>query len=382
MLKRVLQLFFSHSHSLALALALALAVGCADDRVSVAGADAEASTPDDAAGLAGAEPERVPPWDAATRAEPDGTAGEPDGAAGEPDLAGAGIDVEGALPDGSGPPDGAVTAVGAVLEGPGPVLPVNTLHLAADASLATRFAWRVQQPPGAQSRFVPNDEVKDPTFEVNVSGTYTFYLGVWDANGTPAPSQWSASVLVLSTADIHVELTWDTPQDPDETDEGPEAGSDLDLHFVHLKYADGGGDFDGDGANDPWFGSPFDCFWFNPAPNWGVFDPEITDDPTLDIDDTDGAGPENLSLWTAQTGEAYGIGVHYWADHGFGDATATLRVWIQGAPVFEATQTLSPGDLWNVLRIEWPTGSWTAPAGPGGATPWVTSDYSSPLFVP
>ena len=42
----------------------------------------------------------------------------------------------------------------------------------------------------------------------------------------------------------------------------------------------------------------FDCFWFNAHPNWGSFDPSVDDDPGLDRDDTDGAGPENLFLVT------------------------------------------------------------------------------------
>lgn len=114
---------------------------------------------------------------------------------------------------------------------------------------------------------------------------------------------------------------WDRP------DEGSEVGSDLDLHFVHHTYAVGGGhDGDGDGIDDPWFHQPFDTFWFTPKPNWGTLDPTANDDPSRDRDDTDGAGPENLNLVVPQNGVTYGIGVHYWSDHGFGDAYATVRI--------------------------------------------------------
>jgi hypothetical protein len=153
----------------------------------------------------------------------------------------------------------------------------------------------VKQPVGSQSVFLPSFLAADPTFEVNVAGIYEFQLDVWDQNDQKSLTSAFVTVAVIPDEVIHVELLWTTEGDPDQTDAGPEAGVDLDLHFAH-PFAIYGPDVDGDGAPDPWFDVPFDCFWFNAHPNWGSLNPAVDDNPGLDRDDTDGAGPENINL--------------------------------------------------------------------------------------
>jgi len=239
------------------------------------------------------------------------------------------------------------------------VAPQTILHLNGEESYAPngaiqKWEWSVEQPVGSASVFVPSFTFPNPTFEANVAGVYKFYLTVYDDTNTPScfPAQYE--VVVIPDEAIHVELLWSTPQDPDETDSGPDVGSDLDLHFLHPYAA--GPDMDGDGTPDGWFDIPFDAFWFNPKPNWGSFDPAVADDPSLDRDDTDGAGPENLNLDIPEQA-AYRVGVHYWNDHGYGSAYATVRVYIYGQLVFEdADVMLIQDDLWSVCSIQWPDG--------------------------
>ena len=174
--------------------------------------------------------------------------------------------------------------------------------------------------------------------------------------GLSLPQKSCAEVSVVPEDAIHVELTWHTAADANEQDTGPDAGSDLDLHLGHA-YAKQA-DVDGDGAPDPWFSNPFDAFWFNPGPNWGGW-ASSADDPRLDLDDTDGAGPENMNLGapegTTQQPVAYDVGVHYWHDHGFGPSTATVRIWIDGVLVaMLGPQPMQPLDMWHVARIWWP----------------------------
>ena len=158
-----------------------------------------------------------------------------------------------------------------------------------------KYKWTVKQPPGSNQPLLPNAKFPNPTLLANAAGEYTFCLEVVDANGTKSCQQTCKTVLVVPNNAVHVELLWDTPADPDQTDTGPMAGADLDLHFSHeLAF---GPDIDCDGAGDPWFSNPFDCFWYNANPNqWGSMSPAKKDDPHLDLDDTDGAGPENLNL--------------------------------------------------------------------------------------
>lgn len=252
------------------------------------------------------------------------------------------------------------TAVISIQEGE-EVIPQTKLHLIGSQSYAATgtiqsYQWEVRQPAGSQSVFVPSPMAADPTFEVNVAGTYIFRLNVVDSSGTPSCVPAETTVLVNPDEAIHIELLWDTPNDPDQTDEGPEAGADLDLHFLH-QFATGGFDGDGDGKLDGWFDSQYDCFWHNAHPNWGSIDPMIDDDPSLDRDDTDGAGPENVNLNSPEDGKTYRVGVHYWDDHGYGRSLATLRLYLFSTKVFEVAGTeLFDLDMWYVATIDWPSG--------------------------
>ena len=221
------------------------------------------------------------------------------------------------------------------------VIPQTVLHLDGMQSYApfgaiTAWIWTVEQPDGSQEVFVPSATAPQPIFQANVVGLYTFTLEVMDEN-----NNWSTGdckpdvykVLVQPDQAIHVELTWNTPGDPDETDSGPVAGSDLDLHFTHPNAS--GPDLDVNGVEDPWFDKDWDAFWYNKAPNWGSFDPSAGDDPSLDRDDTDGADPENLDIAIPEDVIVNHIGVHYWVSHGLGPVNATVRVWNYVTLIYE-----------------------------------------------
>lgn len=300
-----------------------------------------------------------------------------------------------------------------ILEG-AEVVPQTTLHLngngstGASGSGVKKYKWTVKQPAGSSQGFTPNANFANPTFVPNATGEYEFCLDVWDANGVQSCAQTCVTVLVVPSNAVHIELLWDTPGDPDQTDKGPGAGADLDLHFAD-QLAEGP-DLDCDGKGDPWFNNPFDCFWFDPSPPWGVSDPTIKDDPTLDLDDNDGAGPENLNLeqpeGTVAMPHWYGIGVHYWNDHKFGPSYATVTVYLFGAVALKVDKiAMNPLDMWYVGKLNWPnqlTGTNTPPltvcyrtAGSkpgdvcaGKAKMWqsagewcITPCYSNPTFA-
>lgn len=273
------------------------------------------------------------------------------------------------------------TAVIKVAEGD-EVIPQTTLHLYGDESYApndgiVKWQWEVEQPPGSQSVFIPSAEFPNPTFETNVSGIYTFHLTVYDQTNTPSCFPATREVAVVCSEPLHIELLWHTPEDPDETDTGPEAGADLDLHFTHPYAA--GPDLDGDGKPDGWFDLPYDCFWCNAHPNWGSYDPNTNDDPGLDRDDTDGAGPENVNLNFPEEA-TYKVGVHYWSDHGYGASYATVRVYIYSQLVFEISDImLYKLDMWEVCTIDWPSAKVMLVTTPGPMYK-VTPSYVNPYF--
>jgi hypothetical protein len=265
------------------------------------------------------------------------------------------------------------------------VAPQTVLHLDGSQSYApfgavTSWQWKVLQPEGSVSTLVPGPEAVAPIFSPNIVGVYTFILDVRDETG-----QWASkcgdvatfSVLVRNQHAVHIELVWKTPGDLDETDTGEGKGTDLDLHFTH-PFADGP-DLDGDGVPDPWFNDPYDCFFGNPTPSWGSFDPNVKDDPVLDRDDTDGGGPENMHLSAPEDLE-YLIGVHFWNALDYGDVSATLRVFHYDDLVYEKVDVfMTDRDLWCVGRLKWPDVA-VEPCGTGGAEK-IVPDYVNPFYI-
>ncbi len=243
------------------------------------------------------------------------------------------------------------------------VVPQTMLHLKGDQSQPAgggaikKYKWTAKQPGGSKQVFVPSSSFPNPTFTANAAGEYEFCLEVWDQSDQKGCAPACVTVLVLPEEAVHVELLWNTPADPDETDTGPAAGADMDLHFAHpLAQAP---DIDCDGIKDPWFSNPFDTFWFNPNPNWGSVNANVPDNPSLDLDDTDGAGPENLNLDEPEgkvgAPKYYHVGVHYWNDHGFGTSFATVNIYILGVLALQIEKVeMNVLDMWYVGKINWP----------------------------
>ena len=277
-------------------------------------------------------------------------------------------------------------AVALIVEGE-EVVPQTLLHLVGGQSYAyegqvLRYQWTVDQPVGSQSVFQPSPTFPNPSFEANVAGTYTFYLDVWDENGTQSCEAATMEVRVISHEAIHVELLWTTPGDPDETDTGPFSGSDVDLHFLHPNAPSSptADDLDGDGLPDPYFDQPFDCFWLNPHPDWGAYGDEIGDNPGLDRDDTDGAGPENINLEVPEDDHVYTVAAHYWNDHGYGAAFATVRVYIHERLAYEVQNVrLINEDMWCVAHVHWPSGE-VRPCEAEGGGYRITPNYRPAQF--
>jgi hypothetical protein len=202
-------------------------------------------------------------------------------------------------------------------------------------------------------------EVDNPTspqalFFVDLAGTYIIELRVVDDQGLTAPSPdcpqspVQVRVQALPDEDIHLQLVWNTPADDDQTDE---FGADVDIHFMHPRGAE-------------WFRSPWDCHYANGNPDWGEAN-RPDDNPSLDIDDTNGAGPENINLDnpedTQVLGRPYRVGVHYYRSEGrnrrlsYGPSDVTLRVYLGGELAGEFTrQLVTAYDLWEVVNIHWP----------------------------
>ena len=271
------------------------------------------------------------------------------------------VDVDGFGTDGRCP-----TAKISVAEGY-EVAPQTLLHLDGSGSttnngVITGWKWSAVQPGGSQFSFQPSDEARSPTIEANLVGEFLFRLEVTDSAGIKSCEPAEVTVLVTATDAIHVELVWHNPGDINEADTGGDdywsAGSDVDLHFLHPK------------AYEQYFDPFYDCYWGNPVPEWGTFSPD--DNPRLDRDDTDGAGPENLNVESPEANTRYQVGVHYWNEWGYGPALATVKVYIYGALRDHWDDVeLRANDMWDSHFIDWPSGAVTRI----GNQPRITHNY-------
>ena len=171
-------------------------------------------------------------------------------------------------------------------------------------------------------------------------------------NGT-GHSYWyaSATLTACQTAAFRAQLSWDT---------GP-ASSDIDLHLV--KPA---------GTTNS---STTDCYYANCTPDdspldWGAAG--SAGNPSLDVDNTDGYGPENITLSGAENG-TYRVIVRNF--DGVANTHATVKLYFNDVEVYRNTSVVldAAHDYWTVASVDIvnhtytavDTYSPTAPAAPG-----------------
>lgn len=242
-----------------------------------------------------------------------------------------------------------------------PIVPMTRLQFkdrSYDPMLGGGIAkrlWTVDQPQGSQQIFDPSAQFKDPTFTPNVIGTYRFMLTVENEDG--CRSDCERIIEAQAPEGCLVELTWNTPADLDQTDqcwENADCGADMDLHVVH-PFASGSRKDPTSGEPYGYFDGAYDCFWNNFRPTWRMdFATDPRYQPSLDLDDTDGAGPEIFTYTIPEPDRCYRVGVHYYDDHGFGASYPTIRVFINDStPVYERklSKAMQTWDMWDVGRV-------------------------------
>jgi hypothetical protein len=176
---------------------------------------------------------------------------------------------------------------------------------------------------------------------------------VYRFDNTSGHSYWYASATLTgcSTAAFRAQLTWDT---------GP-TGSDIDLHLVKP------GGTTNDGLTDCYYANctPFD----NPL-DWGATG--SAGNPSLDVDNVEGYGPENITLSGAEAGTYRVIVRNY---DGVLNTHATVKIYFNDVEQYRNTSVVldATHDYWIVANVDIlnhtvtavNTYSPTAPAAPG-----------------
>lgn len=215
------------------------------------------------------------------------------------------------------------------------------------------YQWEVTEAPAdSVAIFEPGADVANPEFFLDLAGEYLFTLRVFDQHNVESCDPATIEAIAVPNEAIHIQLVWETAGDRNRTDTGAGRGSDVDLHFLHPN-----------GTWDNRDGQHGDCHWKDREPNWGDTT-SSTDNPSLDRDDTDGWGPENINLdepqGTSGAPVIYSVGVFYFSDHDYGASDTTVRIFINGEERFASTYFgLEDREFWDVSRIEWPSGEIT-----------------------
>ena len=243
-------------------------------------------------------------------------------------------------------------------------IPLDRLRMyddseAFDGKLIDEREWTLTtRPTDSAAAFSNAADAPEQELFLDLAGTYVVELRVWDTEGVQSATTARLTIHAVADEDIHIQLVWDTPNDANQNDQ---SGSDVDLHLLHPN------------ASGTWNDNPWDCFWQNLIPDWGTsrpagvdsFDcqdnpnrPGCHDDPSLDIDDVDGWGPENINLNNPELDTDYEVGIHYFSDHGYSVSFATVRIFIGGVLRAEyRRQRLMDQEFWHVAQIAWPTGA-------------------------
>jgi hypothetical protein len=157
---------------------------------------------------------------------------------------------------------------------------------------------------------------------LDAAGTYIVALTVTDNLGAVSSNEANVVINVVPRQGLTVQLTWDTPS------------TDIDLHLNRGSTANG------------WCQAANDCYYANKTPNWGGG----SADPSLDLDDTNGFGPENINIDSPNDG-AYTVAVTFYS--GVGNTNPLLKVFSGGQLLGEYQGQLgSAGDHWLPVRIE------------------------------
>lgn len=193
------------------------------------------------------------------------------------------------------------------------------------------WSWDIEYAPPGSAIAIESPQSEGIEVSPDLPGTYLFRV---EARRDGAYGEATALIEAFAYGlGLQVSLTWDIDK------------SDVDLHLVNLTE---GGAFRVE---------PFDCYFANMNPDWPPQGP--AGDPTMDIDDVHGYGPERISVLDSP-GASYRVFVHYFSDDALGATDATVVVAFQDAFLYSATQTLAVTDtVWEVVDLDLALGTAT-----------------------
>jgi hypothetical protein len=215
--------------------------------------------------------------------------------------------------------------------------PLDDVEFSSDQSSSARAggtiaqrAWRIISKPNESSATLTDaagattrlrfSSAAGNVNGVDVAGDFTLGLVVTDDLGAVS-TECTVAISAVPRSGLHVQLTWDRPD------------NDIDLHLTRATPHTSG-----------WCGVD-DCYFGGTSRNWGGGDRN----PSLDIDDLEGFGPENINIESPGDGN-YTVGVGMYTHDS--DSTVTVKIFVGGALEFEGFQLMGNDDQWVPARVE------------------------------
>jgi hypothetical protein len=224
---------------------------------------------------------------------------------------------------------------------------VNSVASNVDGYIVS-YHWEIVEQPAESSVILTSPDAETTGFQfdsasgtftgLDVAGTFVIALTVTDDRDLVSTNEATVTLNSIPQEALHIQLTWDSPD------------YDFDLHVEK----DGG----------PWC-SQQSCYYGNcnasnsffGRPEWDGLPGETDGDPSLDIDDLSGYGPENINIDAPVSGD-YRIGVHAYSSLVDTETYATLKVFINGALAYEDSRLMASGrDFWEVSEVQWNNGA-------------------------
>ncbi|MEQ8455281.1 MAG: hypothetical protein RLO52_41330 [Sandaracinaceae bacterium] len=210
-----------------------------------------------------------------------------------------------------------------------PLRPTPISVSAVDDGTVVSWRWRLTSTPGGSGATAPSPaNAPMTTFTPDIAGVYELTVTATDDDGLTGMC--TVRVEAGNVDGLRVEMFWDTDS------------TDMDLHLMRP-------------GGTQW-NTTDDCYYGNcirGGPDWGG--PGTDDNPRLDIDDTNGRGPENINILRPAPG-TYRVGVHSFS--GGGPHAITVRIYCGGSDT-TPRQTLGPvtlnertgGRFWRVADV-------------------------------